>query len=117
MLLFLNDFGTGELLFIMLAVLVLFGAKSIPSFARTLGKGMREIKAASDEIKRDITSTVTDIRREVNINQEKMFDKSQETKNLIKNPIEDLSKDIKEASKEINESVDKMNKPSSKSDA
>ncbi len=67
--LFLNDFGTGELLFIMMAVLILFGAKSIPSIAKTLGRGMREIKQASDEIKRDITKSATEMRRDLNMDQ------------------------------------------------
>lgn len=54
---FLN-IGTGELIVIVLFILLFFGSKSIPEFARTLGKGMREIKNASDAVKREITDSV-----------------------------------------------------------
>lgn len=43
---------------IVLFILLFFGSKSIPEFARTLGKGMREIKNASDAVKREITDSV-----------------------------------------------------------
>ncbi len=34
------------------------GAKSIPDFARTLGRGMREFRNASDAVKREIADSV-----------------------------------------------------------
>ena len=43
--------GGGEWILIVLAVLVLFGAKKIPEFARGLGKGIKEFKKAKDDIK------------------------------------------------------------------
>lgn len=42
--------GTTEIILIVLAVLILFGAKKIPEFARGLGKGMNEFKKAKDEV-------------------------------------------------------------------
>ncbi|RMG57944.1 MAG: twin-arginine translocase TatA/TatE family subunit [Bacteroidetes bacterium] len=49
-------FGLGgqEILIILFVVLLLFGAKKIPELARGLGKGIREFKDASSEIKREI---------------------------------------------------------------
>jgi sec-independent protein translocase protein TatA len=49
-------FGLGgqELVIILVVVLLLFGAKKIPELARGLGKGIREFKDASQEIKREI---------------------------------------------------------------
>lgn len=38
--------GTGELVIIMIVVLILFGGKKLPEFARSLGKGLREFKKA-----------------------------------------------------------------------
>ena len=46
--------GTGELLVIMFIVLLLFGAKKLPELARGLGKGIREFKRASNEIKDEL---------------------------------------------------------------
>lgn len=54
---FLN-IGTGELLVIVLFILMFFGSKSIPDFARTLGKGIREFRNASDAVKREISDSV-----------------------------------------------------------
>ena len=46
--------GTPEIILIFLAVLLIFGAKRIPEIARGLGKGIREFKDATTEIKKEI---------------------------------------------------------------
>ena len=46
--------GGWEWVLIILLVLVFFGAKKIPELARGLGKGIREFKDATREIKKDI---------------------------------------------------------------
>jgi len=46
--------GWGELLIIMLFVLIFFGAKKIPEIAKGMGKGIREFKDATKEIKNEI---------------------------------------------------------------
>ena len=43
-----------EIFFIFLIVLLLFGADKIPDFARGLGKGIRQVKDATQEIKTEI---------------------------------------------------------------
>ena len=52
--LLLDGISGGELVFVFLIILLFFGSKSIPKFARTVGKGIRQIKDASQEIQRDI---------------------------------------------------------------
>lgn len=78
--LFLNNIGTGEMILILFAVLMLFGSKNIPSLAKTLGKGMREIKTASDEIKRDLQNSALEMRKDLN----------------FENPLKDIIKKIEE---------------------
>jgi sec-independent protein translocase protein TatA len=39
-----------ELIIVVVAILVLFGAKKIPEFAKGLGKGINEFKKASREV-------------------------------------------------------------------
>jgi sec-independent protein translocase protein TatA len=51
---FLGSLGGSEMFLILLAVLLLFGAKKIPELARGLGKGIREFKDASREIKDEL---------------------------------------------------------------
>jgi len=46
--------GGPEILIILLFVLLLFGSKKIPEVARMLGKGMREFRRATEEIKREM---------------------------------------------------------------
>lgn len=50
----LMGLGTQEILLIVLAVLVLFGARKIPEFARGLGQGIREFKNATNNVKSEI---------------------------------------------------------------
>ncbi len=42
--------GGGELVLVLVVILVLFGAKRIPEFAKGLGKGINEFKKASREV-------------------------------------------------------------------
>tara|TARA_B100000131_G_scaffold140221_1_gene136508 strand:- start:58 stop:345 length:288 start_codon:yes stop_codon:yes gene_type:complete len=52
--LFLNFLGTGEFVLIAFVFLLLFGPDKIPGLARNLGKGIRKIKDASNDIKHEI---------------------------------------------------------------
>ncbi len=46
--------GGGELLFIIFIVLMFFGSDKIPEIARALGKGMAQLRNATNEIKNEI---------------------------------------------------------------
>ena len=47
--LFLGGLGTGEILLIVLAILLLFGGKKLPELMRGMGKGVKEFKDAMNE--------------------------------------------------------------------
>lgn len=51
---FIGGLGTWEVLLIVVAILVLFGANKIPQFMRGLGQGVREFKNAANDIKTEI---------------------------------------------------------------
>jgi sec-independent protein translocase protein TatA len=51
MLLFISG---GEIIIVILVVVMFFGAKKIPELAQGLGKGMKEFKKATDDIKKEI---------------------------------------------------------------
>lgn len=53
-----------EIFIILIVILLLFGSKKIPEVAKGLGKGLKEFKKATDEIKSEITNT--DIIKDVN---------------------------------------------------
>ena len=63
--LFLN-LGGGEIVLILFVILLLFGGKGIPGIARTLGKGIREFKDASQGIREDIQKGTGSLTQEVN---------------------------------------------------
>jgi sec-independent protein translocase protein TatA len=48
-----------ELIIVVVAILVLFGAKKIPEFAKGLGKGINEFKKASREVTDSIENEPT----------------------------------------------------------
>ncbi len=49
-----------EIFFIFFVILLVFGADKIPSFARTLAKGIVQVKQATNEIKSEIQKTTND---------------------------------------------------------
>lgn len=61
-----------EIAFILFIVVMVFGSDKIPEIARGLGKGMRTLKDATNDIKHEITKSAkdqgidTDIVKEVN---------------------------------------------------
>ena len=59
--------GGGEIMVILLLVLLLFGSKKIPEFAKGLGKGIRQFKDATDGIQRDIQNNVRDVKSDLDV--------------------------------------------------
>jgi sec-independent protein translocase protein TatA len=58
--LLLEGISAGELIFVFLVVLLFFGSKSIPNMARSLGRGMRQLRDASQQIQEDIKTAAFD---------------------------------------------------------
>jgi sec-independent protein translocase protein TatA len=50
--------GSQEMILIFLALLLLFGAKKIPELARGLGKGIREFKDATKDVRENIEDSL-----------------------------------------------------------
>ena len=79
-----------EIVFILFIVIMVFGADKIPDIAKGLGKGMRTIKNASNDIKTEIQRSVekqgidTDLTKDIN----------QEI-NKVKEEIEDLTGSVR----------------------
>lgn len=53
----LFNLGGGEIVFILIMVVMLFGSSRIPEIARGLGKGIREVKNAANDIKSEINNS------------------------------------------------------------
>jgi|TARA_B110000263_G_scaffold248960_1_gene265172 sec-independent protein translocase protein TatA len=50
-----------EIIIVLLFIIIFFGSSKIPSLARTLGRTMREVKDASNEIKKEIRDSASQI--------------------------------------------------------
>lgn len=57
MLLFIS---TAEIIVTLIIVVMIFGADKLPQIARELGKGMRQVKNATNQIKQEIQSSAID---------------------------------------------------------
>jgi sec-independent protein translocase protein TatA len=73
----------GEIFVVLLLILILFGPKKIPEIARTIGKGMNEIK----KVQRDINAEINRYSRE------------------MESPVKQIKEDIEGFNKGINEQV------------
>lgn len=66
------NLGGGEIIIVMLFVLLFFGSKRIPEFARGLGKGIRQFKDAANDIQRDIESSVQETKKDIEETKKKL---------------------------------------------
>ena len=96
--------GGGEIVFILLIVLMLFGSDKVPEIARTLGKIMANLKNATNEIKSEIQkgvddiqadTSISDITKELNQAKKGLVDNGTSTVNQIKDDFENTIGSIK----------------------
>lgn len=50
--------GGGEIVFVMVVALVLFGSSKIPQFAKGLGQAIKEFKKASSDVSNEINNAM-----------------------------------------------------------
>jgi TatA/E family protein of Tat protein translocase len=55
--------GFGEIGFILFIAFLLFGPKKLPEIARTLGKGMAELRRASNELRSSLEEEIKNLDR------------------------------------------------------
>ena len=101
--------GGGELFFIIFIALMLFGSDKIPDIARALGKGMAQLKNATNEIKNEIQKGAEANGLDSSIKEiQSTF--SVETDEVIKTIEDDSSSSIKDV-KKIAEDIENMTGP------
>ncbi len=81
-----------EIFVILVIVLMLFGADKIPTIARGLGKGMRQLKDATNDIKHEITKTV-------------------EKEGIDTEFVSDINKDFKKVKNKIQDNIEEVTGP------
>lgn len=83
--------GTTEVMFILFIVVMVFGADKIPEIARGMGKGMRMLKDATNDIKTEITKSA----EKQGIDTKTLTSNVNKEINRVKDEIEDLTGSIK----------------------
>lgn len=92
MLLFLNDIAASEVLVILIFILMFFGSKSIPGIARTMGRTIRQIKDASNELQHEIKKSGMDMKNDLNLN-----GMIEDTASDIRRPIDQYTAELDDA--------------------
>jgi sec-independent protein translocase protein TatA len=96
--------GGGEFFFIILVVLMLFGSDKIPDIARALGKGMAQLKNATNEIKSEIQNGAKDSGLDMNTLTGGISDEINKAKDGINNminPLEQIQNPIAKVKEDI----------------
>lgn len=83
--------GGTEIIFILFIVVMVFGADKIPEIARGLGKGMRQLKDATNDIKHEVTKSA----KESNVIDTSVAEDIQEELNKVKDDLEDFTGSVK----------------------
>ncbi len=65
-LIFFNISG-GEILLIIIVIYLVFGPKKIPEFARMIGKGINEMRRATNDIRNEITKEANKVKSDIGI--------------------------------------------------
>jgi len=81
-----------EIFIILVIVVMLFGADKIPELARGLGKGMQQLKSATNEVKKEITE-------------------SAKKQGIDASLTSDIQKDIKKIKTKVQDNIDDMTGP------
>jgi sec-independent protein translocase protein TatB len=64
------DLGFQELIVIFIVALLVFGPKKLPELARTLGKGIRDIRQAMSGVKEQFDSEIRDVKDPISFKNE-----------------------------------------------
>jgi len=59
--------GGPEIIIVLLFIVMFFGSKKIPELAKGLGKAMREVKDASNDIKKEIRESSKSIKDDLDV--------------------------------------------------
>ena len=87
-----SDIAGSEILLILVFVLIFFGSKSIPGIAQSLGRTIRQIKDASNDVQNEIKKSAGDIKGDFNL--QRMMD---ETKSDIERPFREHAQTLDQA--------------------
>jgi sec-independent protein translocase protein TatA len=87
-----SDIAGSEILLILVFVLIFFGSKSIPGIAQSLGRTIRQIKDASNDVQNEIKKSAGDVKGDFNL--QRMIN---DTKSDIEQPFREHAQTLDQA--------------------
>lgn len=111
MILFLSSIAGSEIVVILLFILIFFGAKSIPGMSRSLGRGIRQIKDASQEIQDEIRKSTGDMKKDMDINRT-LHEATQNFKKPFENAVSDLNRETNSVQRSLESNSTTLKKES-----
>ena len=84
----MGQLGFSEMLVIFVVALLVFGPKKLPELGKSLGKGIREFRKATDELKSTWEDQVRDIQAPLNDVKKDIHQMGQDMKNDFYNSAE-----------------------------
>lgn len=92
------DLGFQELIVIFIVALLVFGPKKLPELARTLGKGVRDLRQAISGVKEQIDAEIREVKDPITF------------KNEIYKDSDYLKREVEKLQKETSQSFDEQEK-------
>lgn len=106
--------GGGELIFVILMVLMLFGSDKIPDIARTMGKMMRQLKHATEDIKNEVQQSAKNNGLDANTLTGGISDEIKKAKESISktiNPMDSITSELSSPIEKVKEDIENLSGP------
>ena len=91
----MGPFGISEIIFLFFIALIVFGPKKLPEIGKTLGKGMREFKKATNDLKSNWEEHVREAESDTSISD-------------LKQTIHDVKAEVQSSANELTGHVDEV---------
>jgi sec-independent protein translocase protein TatA len=102
--LFLN-LGGGEVFIVVLFIVMFFGSDKLPEIARGLGKGIREINDAKNQIQNEIQKSTSGFREELEKHTSDIQSEIMKAGDGMKKQIEEAGKAVEDEGKAIGDTT------------
>lgn len=103
-LIFLN-LGGGEVFIIVLVIILLFGPDKLPELAKGLGKGIREINDAKNQIQNEIQKSTSGIKEDIEKHTSEIQEEINKVNNTVSRQINNASQAIANEGKALDEGL------------
>jgi len=102
--LFLN-LGGGEIFLVVLVIVMFFGSDKLPEIAKGLGRGIREINDAKNQIQNEIQKSTSGFSDEIKKHTSEIQSEIDKAGQSVKRQINDVGQVVKEEEKRIDDAI------------